>query len=81
MDKLALLAALDEKDVKNLGADIKEILKLAEVLAEIEVDALPHGEKGDLRDDAPASSLKREALLGNAPCSKDGYIIVPKVVG
>ncbi len=81
MEKLAKLAMLDIKCEDSLLEDIESILKMTDILSEVESEKSEHHEEWQFRDDAVKHSFDREDLLSNAPCVEDGFVIVPKVVG
>ena len=81
MEKLAKLAMLHENDAVKFTNDINEIIRLAEVLKNIEICELFDEYEGVLREDKAEKSMDRNTILSNAKCKKDGYIIIPKVMG
>ncbi len=71
MKKLAKLAALSVSDAENAKKDIEKVLKMAEILHEVNTEEYVFNGEGILRSD-------EEGACG-APLL-EGYIIVPKVV-
>lgn len=80
MDKLAKMAKLKTKDAEKFQNDIANVIKMAEDLNEIGIEA-DMAEEGVLREDEIKESFEKEEMLKNASVKKDGYIIVPKIVG
>jgi len=82
--KLAKLT-LSEQDKQALVPDLSAIVAHVTSLGEVDVDGLApmiaptYGERRT-RDDAPAESLPRDALLAGAPRSEDGAFWVPTFV-
>ena len=87
IDKLAGLSRLiiDSKDKEKVGADLAEIFKMIEKIAEVEIgDSIPliHLSESEnvMRDDTPETYNVRVAALHNSPKNDGDYFKVPKVV-
>jgi aspartyl-tRNA(Asn)/glutamyl-tRNA(Gln) amidotransferase subunit C len=78
--------ALPEEKVDLFAQQLADILGYVEQIAELDVEGVePMAHPGDLRnrldEDEVGSSLSREDALRNAPQSRDGFLVVPKVLG
>ncbi len=87
-DEAARIAALahlefDERALERMAAEMTKILSYIDQLRE--VDAAGFEERGELvtpfRDDEPHQSVDREDVARNAPAWRDGFFVVPKVIG
>jgi len=83
--KLENLAMVEVEDKEKMTKDIEEIVKFVEMLNEIDtnnIDATFNtlDISTPLREDVPQKSEVIETILQNAPKSKDGYFIVPKII-
>lgn len=87
--KIARLArvSLDDAALEGFRQDLSGILDWMRALEEVDTDAVePFSHKGgDLlscarEEDAPVSPPARDALLANAPESRDGCFVVPKIL-
>jgi aspartyl-tRNA(Asn)/glutamyl-tRNA(Gln) amidotransferase subunit C len=85
--KLASLSRLDlsEQERKEINADLKEILGLAEKINEVDTTgveptyhALPLNNV--MRDDEERPSPDPQKVLKYAPESSDGFFVVPQVI-
>ncbi len=85
--KLASLSRLDlsEQERKEINADLKEILGLAEKINEVDTTgveptyhALPLNNV--MRDDEERPSPDPKKVLKHAPESSDGFFVVPQVI-
>lgn len=81
MEKIAKMAKIEVSDSEKLKSDIESVIKMAEVLKDIEFEKALPDEEGFLREDEIKPSFERSEMLDNAPMKKDGHIIVPKTVG
>lgn len=81
VQNLSKLAMLDVSDAENLQQDIMEIIQMAQGLADVDTKMPAPFEEGVFRDDEAQKSFEREDMLKNAPCVKNGFIVVPKTVG
>lgn len=87
-DEAARVAALahirfDEAGLERMAAEMTGILEYVDQLRAVDVAGVEDGGAAPmiLRDDLPAPSLEREAVAANAPAWRDGFFIVPRVVG
>ena len=87
LKEIAYLARINVKDesLSALKVELQEILKLFEELNEAdtsEVDAMSHplDLSQPVRKDEVTEKNEREELLKNAPSSKSGLFLVPKVI-
>lgn len=85
IDRLAGLSGLEftsaEKDV--LVREVKDVIDMLNGCSKIvTVDNMSNVSCGlnGLREDSVTSTMSSEDALSNAPKSKDGYFVVPKVV-
>ena len=85
--EIAYLARINVKDesLSSLKVELEEILKLFEELNEADtsdVDAMSHplDLSQPVRKDEVTEKNEREELLKNAPSSKSGLFLVPKVI-
>lgn len=79
MERLAKMAMLEVSDAEKAWADIETVLNIAEILNEADTGEDAALMRGEPREDEIVAG--EEGMLENAPVVKDGYIIVPKVVG
>ena len=87
LKEIAYLARINVKDesLSSLKVELEEILKLFEELNEADtsdVDAMSHplDLSQQVRKDEVTEKNEREELLKNAPSSKSGLFLVPKVI-
>ena len=87
LKEIAYLARINVKDesLSALKIELEEILKLFEELNEADtsdVDAMSHplDLSQPVRKDEVTEKNEREELLKNAPSSKSGLFLVPKVI-
>lgn len=82
--KLAKLSklAMSQEEAPKFEAEMQSIIEMVEKLPTITGEGLQPDPKDsmELRKDVIKPSLKREALLKNAPQTQAGCIVVPKVV-
>ncbi|HLJ53900.1 MAG TPA: Asp-tRNA(Asn)/Glu-tRNA(Gln) amidotransferase subunit GatC [Chthonomonadaceae bacterium] len=85
--KVALLARLELTDTEldAQAVQINDLLKQFEILQSVDVTGVeptshPIPLVNVLRDDAVRPSLAREQALANAPESRNGCIVVPRVL-
>ncbi len=88
IDKLARLAKLNlsEAEHDSFGRQVGEILTFVEKLSQLDTEGVePMTSALDVqnrfRDDVPAESLSPETATQAAPASKDGFFLVPPVLG
>ena len=87
LKEIAYLARINVKDesLSSLKVELEEILKLFEELNEADtsdIDAMSHplDLSQPVRKDEVTEKNEREELLKNAPSSKSGLFLVPKVI-
>jgi aspartyl-tRNA(Asn)/glutamyl-tRNA(Gln) amidotransferase subunit C len=85
--KVALLARLELSDAEldDQAKHFNELLTQFEILQSLDVTGIePTSHSIPLvnvfRDDVVRPSLSREAALANAPESRDGCIVVPRII-
>lgn len=87
LDHLCRLSrlSLSEEEKDKMGQQLERIVGYVEQLSEVDVDgvepmyhALPMENR--LREDVATEASSREEFLQNAPASRNGQIIVPKVI-
>jgi aspartyl-tRNA(Asn)/glutamyl-tRNA(Gln) amidotransferase subunit C len=85
--KVALLARLELSgaELDEQAKHFNDLLSQFEVLQSLDVTGIEPTSHSIplvnvLRDDAARPSLTREAALANAPESRDGCIVVPRIV-
>lgn len=85
--KVARLARIrvEEEKLDALAVDLSRILDFAEQLAEVNVDGVePMTSVTPMRlkrrEDAATGGHIREQVLANAPETREGFFVVPKVV-
>jgi aspartyl-tRNA(Asn)/glutamyl-tRNA(Gln) amidotransferase subunit C len=82
---LARLGLTDE-ELSRLEGQLNHILDQYAILARLDTETIPPTAQtieleNILRDDIPGPSLTVEDVLGNAAARKDGYIVVPAIIG
>ena len=85
LEKLASLAIEDNKREQTIQ-EISKIVDFVENLNELDLsdkDSSFYVEEGGtpFREDTPKGSDVIETILENAPKAKDGFFIVPKIIG
>ncbi len=87
-DEAARIAALahlefDEPGLERMAAEMTKILSYIDQLREVDVEGF--AERGQtvtpFREDEPHRSVDREDVARNAPAWRDGFFVVPKVIG
>ena len=87
-DEAARIAALahlefDEPGLERMAAEMTKILSYIDQLKEVDVAGFE--ERGrtvtPFREDEPRPSVDREQVARNAPAWRDGFFVVPKVIG
>ncbi|SMP51418.1 aspartyl/glutamyl-tRNA(Asn/Gln) amidotransferase subunit C [Neorhodopirellula lusitana] len=88
IEKLARLAKLQlsEAEQESFGRQVTDILTFVEKLSELDTEGVePMTSALDIdnrfRDDTPAGSLSPETATQTAPAAKDGFFLVPPVLG
>ena len=73
----------DEAGLERMAAEMTKILTYIDQLREVEAEE--HAAGGDgatpLREDVVEPGIDRHAVARNAPAWRDGYFVVPKVIG
>jgi aspartyl-tRNA(Asn)/glutamyl-tRNA(Gln) amidotransferase subunit C len=77
--------SLTPEETTGLARDLREILKYAESLGDIDLEGVPpmsHATEGErFRPDEPRHELTRDQALQNAPDEEAGLFRVPQVIG
>jgi len=76
---------LSVDEVKVLQPQLEKILGYVQKVRELDVSGVEptaHGipMQNVMRDDAPVPGISHEAVLKNAPASRDGQFLTPKIV-
>jgi len=83
--RIAALAhlELDEPALDRMAAEMTKILTYIDQLREIDTTGFDEraATETPLRDDHPRPSTERDAVAANAPAWRDGFFVVPKVIG
>lgn len=83
--RIAVLAHLkfDEPGLDRMSEEMTKILSYIDQLAAIDVSGFEEGEAAatPLREDEPHAGISRELAARNAPAWRDGFFVVPKVIG
>ena len=86
VQKIGLIARLNlrEDEIAGLQNELNTILDYVDQMDELDLDGVEpttHSAEltDSLRDDVPVPSLPRETILLNAPESKDGAFLVPRI--
>jgi aspartyl-tRNA(Asn)/glutamyl-tRNA(Gln) amidotransferase subunit C len=83
--RIAALARLefDEAGLERMAAEMTKILGYIDQLREVDVEGLEAADAAvtPLREDEPTPSLGRDDVAKNAPAWRDGFFVVPKVIG
>ena len=84
--EIAFLARLDlsQEETKMFVSQFKDILDYVSVLNEVATEDVPPAylssvNKRLIREDQIEESVPAEEFLANAPESKDGYVVIPRV--
>lgn len=84
LDKLQKMAMLevDENKREEVKAQLSEILNFVENLSSIQTEEIKDTcKKGTpLREDEIKDQQIYQVVLQHAPCAKDGYFVVPKIL-
>lgn len=75
---------LNEEETRLFQGQLDQVLAYVEQLGELDVsnvEPTAHAMAlvNVLRDDMPQTSLDHDAVIANAPASRDGQILVPKI--
>jgi aspartyl-tRNA(Asn)/glutamyl-tRNA(Gln) amidotransferase subunit C len=83
--RIAALAHLefDDAGLERMAGEMTKILSYIDQLNEVDVEGFGEGEPivTPFREDEPRPSLDRELVSRNAPSWRDGFFVVPKVIG
>lgn len=73
----------DDAGLDRMAAEMTKILTYIDQLREIDVAGSEETEESvtPLREDEPQASVDRELVARNAPAWRDGFFVVPKVIG
>lgn len=76
---------LTEEETRLFQGQLDQVLTYVEQLSELDVSAVKPTAHAMalvnvLRDDMPRTSLDHHAVTANAPASRDGQILVPKIM-
>ena len=84
--EIAFLARLDltEDETKTFVPQFQDILKYFSILNELDTENVPpaylsSANKSVTREDEIEESVPTSEFLANAPESKDGYVVIPRV--
>ena len=83
---IAFLARLDltEEEIQVFVSQFKDILDYVSILNEVDTENVPpaylsSANKSVIREDQIEASVPTEEFLANAPQSKNGYVVIPRV--
>ncbi|MFZ2490893.1 MAG: Asp-tRNA(Asn)/Glu-tRNA(Gln) amidotransferase subunit GatC [Thermoanaerobaculia bacterium] len=83
--RIAALAhlELDDPALDRMAADMTEILGYIEQLQVVDAGRADSSEEAALlaSEDVPRESVGRDLVAANAPAFRDGFFVVPRVVG
>jgi len=76
---------IEVEDKEKMAKDLEEIVEFVEMLNELDTESIDAtfstlDNPTPLREDNPVKSGIIEDVLANAPKTKDGYFIVPKII-
>ena len=84
--EIAALArlALSQEETEMFVSQFKDILDYVSILNEVDTENIPPAylstaDRSVTRADAVEASVPTEEFLSNAPESKDGYVVIPRV--
>jgi len=83
--RLENLSMIEVEDKEKMAKDLEEIVEFVEMLNELDTESIDAtfstlDNPTPLREDNPVKSGIIEDVLANAPKTKDGYFIVPKII-
>ncbi len=88
VEQVAQLAKLDltEPEKTLFRGQLSQILTFVGQLQEVSTEGIPPtasvaDQELMLREDIPREGLSQEQALSNAPESRDGFFVVPKIIG
>ena len=83
--RVAALAHLefDDAGLDRMASEMTKILTYIDQLREIDVEGFEERDATvtPFRDDEPRPGIDRELVARNAPAWRDGFFVVPKVIG
>ena len=83
--RIAGLAHLefDEAGLERMAGEMTKILSYIDQLREVDVEGFEERDDAatPFREDEPHQSVNREDVARNAPAWRDGFFVVPKVIG
>ncbi|MEO8378729.1 MAG: Asp-tRNA(Asn)/Glu-tRNA(Gln) amidotransferase subunit GatC [Acidobacteriota bacterium] len=83
--RIAALAHLefDDAGLDRMAGEMTRILSYIDQLREIDVSGFEEHDSSatPMREDEPRPSIDRELAARNAPAWRDGFFVVPKVIG
>lgn len=83
--RIAGLAHLefDDAGLDQMAGEMTEILSYIDQLSEVDVSGVvaPRVSATPMREDVPLAPIDRELVARNAPAWRDGFFLVPKVIG
>lgn len=83
--RIAELAHLefDDAGLERMAGEMTKILSYIDQLREVDVEGFEEHDAAatPLREDVPHQTLDRELAARNAPSWRDGFFVVPKVIG
>ena len=83
--RIAGLAHLefDDAGLERMASEMTKILSYIDQLRDAEVEGFEERDATvtPMREDVPQPSLPREKVAENAPAWRDGFFVVPKVIG
>ncbi len=73
----------DDPGLERMAAEMTKILTYIDQLREVDVEGFEERDATvtPLREDEPRASIDREEVARNAPAWRDGFFVVPKVIG
>jgi len=73
----------DEAGLDRMASEMTKILTYIDQLREIDVAGFEERDDAvtPLREDEPHASIDRQLVARNAPAWRDGFFVVPKVIG
>ena len=83
--RIAELAHLefDDAGLDRMAGEMTKILTYIDQLREVDAEGFEEHDATvtPFREDEPRPSIDREQVAGNAPAWRDGFFVVPKVIG
>jgi aspartyl-tRNA(Asn)/glutamyl-tRNA(Gln) amidotransferase subunit C len=87
VERIAKLAriGLSADEVSKMSAELGQILQFVEQLQSVDIEGVVatdqvNGLVDVTREDVVRPSMDRDLLLANAPASRDGYVVVKRVL-